>query len=739
MNIQEPLPLIPGEATVLSEKLSVVRKDGRVVFYHSYEPIYAFREGDKAGRRAAAAVLSDLELAGPKALGEALGINPSTVHRNREKYRAGGIDALNEPERVRTPYRLTPEKLMQAQELLDEGHSHRAVARVLNVVSGTIDYAVNKGRLRELARHRKTCEKKELVGPRERSDAATASPAGVAVSRHMERSLASSGWLDEAKPVFEPAEAVQYGGVLLALPALGELGLLEVAREVYGRLKNGFFGLQSVFLVLAFCALLRIKTIEQLSRKAPGELGRVLGLDRAPEVKTVRRKLEEMALRRRAREMAAKLAERWAQADPSALGFLYIDGHVRAYTGRKHSLPKTLVQRRRMCMPATTDTWVNDADSQPLFFVTAPANNGLLSMMEAKILPEVRRLVGEERRVTLIFDRGGWSPRTFMRWYEQGFDVLTYRKGAYEAWPGECFTEVEVNACGKTVEYRLGQRSDRLFEEKKDRKGNVTRKAFWMREVRRLCDNGHQTSVMTTRQDLEMPEIAMRMFSRWSQENFFRYMRHEYGLDHLPAYAVEPADPERPVPNPAVKKKRAELEKLRGQLAKAEKEYVKEALDNPEELQPTMRGFKIAQGEHGKRIRSLKARCEALEAEIKALPKKVPLKEVKEEEFIVKLEEERKVLVDCVKMAAYRAETSLLDVLKPFFHRHEEEGRAFLKSMLQSPADLIPDEDAGTLTVRFHSLANPRSNLALRALCDTCTLQNARYPGTRLRLVFEGA
>ena len=81
-------------------------------------------------------------------------------------------------------------------------------------------------------------------------------------------------------------------------------------------------------------------------------------------------------------------------ANPEALGFLYVDGHVRPYNGRTHKLPKTHVARRRLSMPATTDVWVNDANTEPLFFVTAEANDSLLSMLEKQILPEVRKLVG---------------------------------------------------------------------------------------------------------------------------------------------------------------------------------------------------------------------------------------------------------------------------------------------------------------------------------------------------------
>ena len=267
-------------------------------------------------------------------------------------------------------------------------------------------------------------------------------------------------------------------------------------------------------------ALLRITSPEQLKAHAPGELGLLLGLDRAPQVKTVRRKLHEIGARKLSRTLADTFARRWAQAEPEALGYLYIDGHVRPYHGRRHRIPKTFVQRRRRCMPATTEVWVNDARAQPWFFVTTEANDHLLAAIERDILAPLRKEVGAQRRVTLVFDREGWSPKAFARWAAAGFDVMTYRKGRYDPWPEDAFVAVvdpTPTRGGKPMTWRLAERETDLG-------AGRGRPVFRMREVRRLCDNGHQTSIMTTRRDLATPQVASRMFARWRQENFFRYM-----------------------------------------------------------------------------------------------------------------------------------------------------------------------------------------------------------------------
>ena len=242
----------------------------------------------------------------------------------------------------------------------------------------------------------------------------------------------------EAAPRFVAAEAVRAGGVLLALPAVLTLGLLDAGHQVYGALKNGFYGLQATLLCLTFMALLRVRTPEQLQGHPPGELGILLGLDRAPEVKTLRRKLAELAVRRQATPFSQRLAERWVRDHAEAVGLLYVDGHVRPYHGTAHTLPETYVTRRRLCMPATTDLCVQQQDAQPLFVVTAPANDDLLAMLRREILPEVRRLVGE-RRITLGFDREGWSPKFFQECHAEGFDTLTYRRGPTPRGPAPDF------------------------------------------------------------------------------------------------------------------------------------------------------------------------------------------------------------------------------------------------------------------------------------------------------------
>jgi len=725
--LQDPshgFPLHSEDAVLLGPTVAAERHEGRLYFYKPSGPIYTCPEEDTERVRLAAALFQGPEFdVSVTDLAEFLGLSRTTLWRIRKRYEREGVEGVCYKYRGRPPHKLTGERLERAQALLDEGRSNRQVAEAVEVTEGAIRYALRGGRLKRRPSPGAAEEPKSGGSTRrERSEVDQATRGGVAVRRRTERSLAAVGELEEARPCFERANSVARGGVLVALPALVAQGLFEVFGDTYDKLKSGFYGLNSVIATLAFMALLRIKTPNQLPSHSPGEFGRLLGLDRAPEQKTVRRKLAELGRRGRGLELIEAFARRWATEQPHLLGFLYIDGHVRPYHGRTHTLPKTWVARRRIAMPATTDYWVNDAFGEPLFFVTAPANDGLLAILEDEILPEIRSLVGPERRVTLVMDREAWSPDRFQRWAEEeGFDVLTYRKGSYDRWPEERFTKVEGSLWGNRVRYPLAEDTLELSN------------GFEVREVRCLDEEtDHQTSVVTTRTDLPLLELAVRMFSRWRQENFFRYMRHEFGLDHLPTTAVEPADPKREVPNPARKEKQKEVRRLTDELDRLHRDLGEGALG-------ASNGNGAAEaGELEAKISDLTERLARLKEERSALPERVPLGTLMDEDEIVRLEEERKRIHDVIKMLAYRAESELANLVGPFLGpHHQDEARSFLRQVFQLPADLRPDAEAGRLEVRLHGMANGRSNRALAGLCELLNDYDTTYPATSLRVVLQ--
>jgi hypothetical protein len=733
------LPVNPEGARPLNELVAIEVKGDQVAYFAGGVPVFMHVLGDRVGARLAACQMLTLKLAKKKELAQALSINRVTLYRQQRKMMLEGVGGL--VDEIRGPKgarKLTGEVLAQAQQCLDERKSIRQTGVAVGISEGTIRHAVKRGHLhRPLPagsgmpvpaepKRREGSQAEPALGPGERAERAMQSAAGMGVRRHEERVMTSLGSLEQAMPAFEAMEAVAHGGAFAAIPALLAQGLVETGKAVYGSLRNGFYGLQSVLLTLGLTALLRVPNPEQLQYHPPAELGVLLGLDRIPEVKTLRRKLNEMAQQKKAAEFSRQLAEGWVKQDPDTVGFLYVDGHVRPYHGHRYDLPETHVARRRLCMDATTDFWVNDVNAEPIFEVTAAANNSLASMLRREILPQVRQLVGE-RAVTVVFDREGWSPKLFAEIISQGFHVLTYRKGKQEPWPVECFFEVEAEIDGQTVRYLLAERSV------------LVQKGFWMREIRRLCADGHQTSLLTSRQDLTEVELAYRMFSRWRQENFFRYMRHHFALDALVNYEAESADPLRLVPNPQKRAAKARVMAVQQKLQKLESEYARQQLKVGETTGKKRVRCKNTAQRLAVEIHSLCRQRDNLKKEAAALPGHVPVKEVKEVEKIVQLSPEAKHFTDTIKMVAYRAETALTRLLMPHYARNQEEGRALVCEILQTRANVLPDPKTNTLFIQMHPLANARSSRAMQALCEELNKTKTLYPGTDWLLHYQPA
>ena len=737
----------PEGTRVINARCLILTRDSRRVVLVSGMPIAQYALGDRMSEAHAMVSLIDLGWADQNDVAEAFGYSARTLRRYQQRFAEGGLAALGRPNGCpRGLARLAASRRSRIQHLKAQGCSHHEIARQLGISAPAV-----RKTLRRLGWKAAPLAQAELPLEVASPTPSKPSPAQAAAStrspasggnpnlsafsapvvsaalpstfdtdpndRWMDRLFARLGLLEDAAPLFGSATAVPRAGVLLALPMLVSSGVFECAQKVYGSLGPAFYGLRTSMLTLLFMALWRIKRPEGLKEHAPQELGRVLGLDRAPEVKTLRRKLTGLAVLGRAAQFGQALAEHRVTLRGAALGFLYIDGHVRVYHGQ-HRLPKTHVTRLRISLPATSDYWVNDTAGDPLFVVTAEANAGLVKMLPG-ILAQIRVLVGK-RRVTVVFDRGGYSPKLFLQILAASFDMLTYRKGRHPPIPRRRFRTCHFRVDGRSFTYSLADQEVRLL------KGKLR-----LRQVTRRMDNGHQTPILTSRRDLSAARVAYRMFDRWRQENFLKYLSQEYALDALVEYAAVPDDPHREVPNPVWAALDTQLRQAQARLDRLQAEYGLEAFANLEEQRRTMRGFKIAQGQLGQKICTAWQRVEQLEKRRAAAPRRVPVQSLSKEP-VVKLAPERKHLTNVIKILAYQAESDLLRLIAPHYRRAGDEGRTLLQSAMATAADLEVTQAELGLTLAPQS--SPHRTRAIAALCEELNRIGTAFPGSHLRL-----
>lgn len=426
---------------------------------------------------------------------KAFGVSKSSVIRSQHRLRDGGPEAFFKPRPGRKGGTvLTPALCEKAQALFNEGESRRDVSDALSIRYDTLRKAINDGRLQEPETDNATTKSERTF-----MDAAAAEAMGTACTRASERTFAAFGKCFGASVSFEKSLDVPHGGVLCALPALLANGLLEKVHDILGRV-NGHYSMIHVLLVLAFMSLCRIKTVDQLKGHAPGEFGKLLGLDRVPEIKWLRNKMEAMSKN--------NAAEHWA-------------GHLCRY------------------------------------------------------------------------------------WLE----------------------------------------------------------SEWMREIRKLTESGHQTSLISTAYELPHTDMAAHMFSRWCQENFFGYMMEHFAIDLLQEYGVEDFPDTETVVNPLWREKDRLRNSTRNKLRYRYARFAELSINPEAEHDEKKHGKWLEKkAELLEEIEGSENQLEQLKREIKDIPKHITRKELKESERFFKLKTGRKRLMDTVRMIAYRAETAMVNL-----------------------------------------------------------------------------
>jgi len=573
----------------------------------------------------------------------------------------------------------------------------------------------------------------------ERSWGDSQAPMGYGTTRTLDRVLAACGLLTSAGLEFIAADDVPQGGVLCALPALLAEGLLRHTRTLYS-LPAGYYPLESIFLYLALLALVRCPSLEQTRYEAPGEWGKLLGLDRLPEVKTLREKIGRLCAQDgRATQWQSRLAKEWMEGvggeDPERLGLFYVDGHVRVYHGKLGPLPRLYVARQKLCLRGTTDYWVNGLGGEPFFVVTQPVHAGLIAAVRDQVIPrlladappiDAAKLASDPQaiRFMIVFDREGFSPKWFAGLKAEHIAILTYHKYPEENWPAEDFRPHAVRLpSGEVVERELAER------------GTCLSNGLWVREVRARSADGSQSSILCTHWGLDLTKIAVWLPARWSQENFLKYMREHFGLDRLITYGTLPLPETTEVVNPARRALEQQIRRERAKLQRLQAQFGAHGL--PGEPTPAqLEQFAQTGGQLKDCLQAQTAVVDALKEKRTTTPKKVQLKELPPAERLRQLCPESKHFIDTVKLIAYRAESALAGEVREHLQR-DDDARALLRRVFVTPANLHPDYAQGTLTVELHRLGSPLQDAAVAKLCEELTATETTFPTTSLRLVYR--
>ena len=752
----DTLPFVLSEtrSRCLTPQLSVITSAGVRLVLLNGQPAFHIELSDPTHDRYVAVQLHLSHCISQKEIAAAWQVTIRTINLWVAAFRKGGVEGLVQKIQGR-PESLTPTLCARIQQLRGQRFTIKEIARITKVSPRSVNSALAQGtqpqlELPEIQTSSLDEEAAELQALQsETATATTASsetpvssettasasptgacapgscqPAGDPLNRAADRMAACLGFIEDAPPIFAPCPHVKGAGALLAIAIFAGSGFLENARTTYRTMGPAFYGLRSFFLTLFCMAVLRVGNPERINQSNPLFIGRLLGLDRVPAVKTLRRKLKALAARKKAAELMNLRAKDLMAGSSHPEAVLYVDGHVQCYYGGS-KIGKVFSTSKQRVVKGGTDYWINLADATPLLCLPTPFNERLNQM-----LPELLRLAKEvcgQRRITVIFDRGGAEAKVYQTIIDMGADFIAYHKQPAPV-DHALFVPQPTVINGKEYAYAPLERTCQLPIYETDAKGTrrKTGKMVELREIIIKRTTSGTTHVITPIRDQPATRVCGMLFNRWTQENFFKHMIGAYVLDHLYTYRMQRVPAGLDHPNPEYTSLQKQRANLRGRIAKILGRQLDDIAQGKLESL-----VKLHQGKKGVELKALAAGLKVIEEALKLTPRRESAADYE------MLESETRMLGNLVKMSAWQAEGEMARIVGDIWQGTNGNERGMVEGMIQSTGTLSISD--GVLQVDFESQATPERTRLLAYLCEVLSARRVTYPGSTLRLSFAVA
>ena len=677
----------------------------RIVVNHHH--LFEFKKQDTVSKVASIVTLLRIGAAKQVEIDRAFDVNRDTARRylsNVERYGLAGLFMTKTG--PQGPHKITPKV---HRFIVDRHAANQGVADILKAVREEFDLELSR---KSIERIRYSLSEKSLPElttmdlplEEESEEEKTLEPVGT------REALSSDDLIDPGPAKKSPA------GLFFLWPFLHLLGFKEISNRIFSPLRARLFFVRETLLTVLMLAFLRCRSVEDYKTLEKRRLGLFWEGSRGMDLRTLRRKLSELSLQKKSLSLLTQLARRYQEIGLVQCGVLYFDGHFIPYHGEKN-VHKGFFTQRRLAVPGRNQYFLNGASGRPVFFWLKPANSTLLEIIP-ELIEQIRELTGQ-KSFTIVFDRGGFSSKLFRTLDSEGITFMTYLRGAKE--------RVDPSAFDRhIIEYRRRKEAAELAE-----LGYIGMSPQRYRLVVRKKDE-KQTFILTNDFERTIDRIATLMFNRWSQENFFKYMVREYHLDSLLSYLAEESPEVVMVTNPKRRENRHLKKEMEKELAQLE-HFLAEKLTVTRTRAPSQpMKQKILKGQE--KTSEIKDSIKRLNTQYRQMPKKIPASQLGDNRTREILSQEKKMLVDSLKLLAYNAEEWLLDILARQYNDSRDFRRVLLLIM-KTPGTIQRIDDR--LLIQLDSLHNPRYQRAAEYLCDKINQMEIPAPSGNGTMFFE--
>lgn len=540
----------------------------------------------------------------------------------------------------------------------------------------------------------------------------------------------------------------RYAGGYLLQPFLTQIdpsGLFRQAQEACGKTMEWChhgFGLYRMMTTLIFLLWFRFSSIEDFKFAQPQEFGVLLGRNRAPSVKTLRRSFRSLLDEDVIDSWMLQLVRRYIQLDVIQLGTIYFDGHKIPYYGHT-DLPKGYLSSRRFPAKLIQQVFANDRSGRPIFLQVHDTSLSFKETVLAMIgdALELWKERGIRAPLVVAFDRELYDTAFFATLDEMGVLYITWRKWDTVVPIERLKEEIRASAAEAT-----GAENDILY---RVWRRPITVQAYAVEAISFLstekvkADPDRTPSTLVTNaakftmsnypdfEPLSTRDIIDTLCGRWRQENYFRYSKHGERLDYIPGYETRQRQEERLVSNPQIKELGKELKSLRKELERlntkiANKLIARKKKNKPLEEVLQQKGIQTFTQQR----EQTQVRMDEIQEELSSLSRKV---QVQTEQPSLELALEGKLFLDVLRIVMHNAEQMLLDVFKRCYSDPRDMHKV-LRAIAEQGGTV--EEGVDTITVWLSPLHIPAHRRATEKLCAELTAMEATMAETGKKLLF---
>ena len=466
----------------------------------------------------------------------------------------------------------------------------------------------------------------------------------------------------------QAGERCNFAGQLIHHLFLEEIGFDGITSALPLNSRNIYQG--SDILALLFHSInLDIPSVEALKLVNAGELGVVIGMNRAPEKETLRDHLAAMAKQ----YLCGNLTDRFAQVllkrnfiDPEVF---FIDGHFLPYYGL-NVIAKGYFTVRRLAMRGNELYAITDLQGRPLFFITESNEIDFRPIISRSALK--LREYGIDRPI-LVFDRGGYGIH-FFKELDQIAEFVTWAKYVGEksltGIPDSAFT---VGMRFTDHKYLVAEQIRTVKEsvQTAKREGRPEPTSIELRMVvLENIETGKRIAIYTNNEEKPLSDIAYYMLNRWGDsENIFKEMMARFNLNYHPGYDIKELENQPLVKNPDIALIKKAIRILKKEIEELEKEIIL-AQVKEEKRSDKRRRAKISTMKDS--ITEKNEDIAGFADKLSQLPIKISIIDLLKGRSMSRCDLEKKKLYDLMQFMAYNSRERLVEIFRGCYSDHRD-------------------------------------------------------------------